>query len=134
MSLDSLVEKEFQTVTPEMTLGDMVKVISRSSRNVFPVINDRQKLIGIVLIDNIRNIMFRPDLYDRFKVKRFMVSPPAVITTTMSMEKIMHLFDRTKAWNLPITDENDVYLGFVSKSNILNTYREVLVENFTEAE
>jgi CIC family chloride channel protein len=134
MSLDNLVEKEFQTVTPEMTLGDMVKVISRSPRNVFPVINDQHKLLGIVLIDNIRNIMFRPELYDRFKVKRFMVSPPAVIVTNMSMEKIMRLFDRTKAWNLPITDENDVYLGFVSKSSILNTYREVLVENFTEEE
>jgi CIC family chloride channel protein len=78
--------------------------------------------------------MFRPELYSRFKVKRFMVSPPAVIVTNMSMEKIMQLFDRTKAWNLPVIDENDVYLGFVSKSSILNTYREVLVENFSQAE
>ncbi|GAB6011093.1 chloride channel protein [Viscerimonas tarda] len=134
MSLDGLIEKEFQTVGPDMTLGDMVKVISSSPRNVFPVVDNQKKLLGIVLIDNIRNIMFRPELYDRFKIKRFMVSPPAVIVTNMTMEKIMHLFDRTKAWNLPVIDEDGVYLGFVSKSSILNTYREVLVENFSESE
>lgn len=134
MSLSDLIEKEFQTVKPEMTLGDMVKVISSSPRNVFPVVDDNNKLMAVVLIDNIRNIMFRPELYDRFKVKRFMVSPPAVIVINMTMEKIMTLFDRTKAWNLPVIDENGVYLGFVSKSSILNTYREVLVENFSEVE
>ena len=134
MTLNSLVEKEFQTVNPEMTLGDMIKVISRSPRNVFPVIDEENKLLGIVLIDNIRNIMFRPELYDRFKIKRFMVSPPAVIVINMTMEKIMILFQHTKAWNLPVIDDEGTYLGFVSKSNILNTYREILVENFSEAE
>lgn len=135
MSLKSLIEnKEFQVVNPDMTLGDMVKVISSCSRNVFPVVNDSNKLVGVVLIDNIRNIMFRPELYDRFKIKRFMVSPPAIIRADMTMEKIMRLFDETKAWNLPVVDENGVYLGFVSKSSILNSYREVLVENFSEDE
>lgn len=131
MSLNSLIEKEFQPIKPDITLGDMVKVIARSARNVFPVVDNDGKLMGIVLIDNIRNIMFRPELYDRFKVKRFMVSPPAVIEINMPMQKIMKLFDQTKAWNLPVTDENGVYLGFVSKSSILNSYREILVENFT---
>ncbi|MFR9166912.1 MAG: chloride channel protein [Dysgonomonas sp.] len=134
MTLNSLIEKEFQPVRPEMTLGDMVKVISSSSRNVFPVVSSQNKLIGVVLIDNIRNIMFRPELYDRFKVKRFMVAPPAIIRTDMTMEKIMSVFDETKAWNLPVVDKNGVYQGFVSKSNILNSYREVLVENFTQGD
>ncbi|NDW19577.1 chloride channel protein [Dysgonomonas sp. 216] len=132
MSRKELIEKNFETVKPDMTLGDVVTVISRSPRNVFPVIDDNNKLMGIVLIDNIRNIMFRPDLYDRFKVKRFMVSPPAVIVVNMTIEKIMRLFDDTKAWNLPVVDENGVYQGFFSKSSVLNTYREVLVENFSE--
>lgn len=135
MSLKSLIDnKEFQVVKPEMTLGDMVKVISTCSRNVFPVVNDERKLVGVVLIDNIRNIMFRPELYDRFKVKRFMIYPPAIIRADMTMEKIMRLFDETKAWNLPVVDADGVYLGFVSKSSILNSYREVLVENFSEDE
>lgn len=132
MSLETLIEREFQILQSNLCLGDVVKVISRSHRNVFPVVDSQNKLKGVVLIDNIRNIMFRPELYDRFKVSRFMVSPPAIIVVNMTMGKIMELFDETKAWNLPVTDEKGVYLGFVSKSSILNTYREVLVENFSE--
>ncbi len=132
MNLKSLLEENFQIIKPDMTLGDMVKVITQSSRNVFPVVDDDGKLIGVVLIDNIRNIMFRPELYERFKVTRFMVSPPGVINVNMQMEKIMRLFDQTKAWNLPVIDENNKYMGFVSKSSILNNYRKVLVDNFSE--
>lgn len=132
MNLKSLLEESFQVVKPEMSLGDMVKVIAQSSRNVFPVVDDNGKLMGVVLIDNIRNIMFRPELYERFKVTRFMVSPPGVINVNMQMEKIMRLFDQTKAWNLPVVDEDGKYLGFVSKSSILNNYRKVLVDNFSE--
>lgn len=132
MNLKSLLEENFQIIKPDMTLGDMVKVITQSSRNVFPVVDDDGKLMGVVLIDNIRNIMFRPELYERFKVTRFMVSPPGVINVNMQMEKIMRLFDQTKAWNLPVIDENNKYMGFVSKSSILNNYRKVLVDNFSE--
>ncbi|MFV0418427.1 MAG: chloride channel protein [Dysgonomonas sp.] len=132
MDIEKLIETNFQTVHPEMNLGDMVKVISRSSRNVFPVVDDKNRFLGILLIDNIRNIMFRPELYNRFKISRVMTSPPAIIVVGMTMEAIMKLFDETKAWNLPVVDEKDVYLGFISKSNILDVYREVLAENFVE--
>lgn len=132
MSLRSLIETEFQALKPQMTLGDVVKLISSSSRNVFPVVNDEQKLVGIVLIDNVRNIMFRPELYDRFKVSRIMTTPPAVININMDMKRIMQLFDETKAWNLPVVDDRGVYLGFVSKSSILNSYRKVLVDNYSD--
>lgn len=132
MNINRLIETNFQTVNPDMTLGEMVKVISSSSRNVFPVVDDRNRFLGIVLIDNIRNIMFRPELYNRFRISRVMTSPPAIIVVGMTMERIMKQFDETKAWNLPVVDENDVYLGFISKSNILDVYREVLVDNFAE--
>jgi len=132
MSVKNLIEKEFQTVTPDMFLGDVIKVITQSSRNVFPVINDDKKLVGVVLMDNIRNIIFRPELYSKFKVSRFMTSPPGVISINMPMSNIMDLFEQTKAWNLPVVDENGIYLGFVSKSSILNSYRKILVDNFSE--
>ena len=125
---NSLIETDFQTVKPDMDLGDVVKVISQSSRNSFPVVSDDGKLVGIVLIDNIRNIMFRPELYKRFRVTRFMVSPSAVISVMMPMDKIMRVFDDTKAWNLPVVDQDNKYLGFVSKSSMLNAYRQVLVD------
>ncbi|MDU1905971.1 MAG: chloride channel protein [Dysgonomonas sp.] len=132
MELKSLIEHNFQTVGLDMNLGDVVKVITQSSRNVFPVVDKKGALAGIVLIDNIRNIMFRPELYERFKVTRIMVSPPAVININMQMSAIMELFDKTKAWNLPVIDDDGIYQGFVSKSSILNSYRKVLVDNFSE--
>ena len=131
LKLDTVIEKDFETVTPDMSLGDLVQVIARSGRNAFPVVDDKGVFLGIVLLDNIRNIMFRPELYDRFHVSKFMVSAPAKIQITMPMEKMMQTFDDTKAWNLPVVDDKGHYIGFVSKSKIFNSYREVLVENFS---
>jgi CIC family chloride channel protein len=133
MNIDSIIETDFLTVSPSMTLGEVVKkAIAKSSRSIFPVVNRDNVLIGMVMVDNIRNIMFRPELYDRFRVSKFMVSAPAKIRNTMPMEKIMQLFDDTKAWNLPVVDEEGRYIGFVSKSKIFNSYREVLVDTFSE--
>ena len=131
LSADNVIERDFQVVSPEMTLGDMVKVIARSSRNTFPVVDDRGILLGIVLLDNIRNIMFRPELYNRFHVSKFMVSAPAKIVVNTPMDQIMQIFNDTKAWNLPVVDETGRYMGFMSKSKIFNSYREVLVDNFS---
>ena len=131
LNTDSVIEKDFQAVSPEMSLGDMVKVIARSPRNTFPVLDERGVLLGIVLLDNIRNIMFRPELYNRFHVSKFMVSASAKIVLNTPMDKIMQIFDETKAWNLPVVDGNGRYVGFMSKSKIFNSYREVLVENFS---
>ena len=132
LNTHTVIENEFMTVRPEMNLGEMVKVIALSTRNVFPVIDNENILRGVVLLDNIRNIMFRPELYERFHVKKFMVSPPAKIKITMPMDKIMQLFEDTKAWNLPVIDEEGHYLGFISKSKIFNAYREVLQTHFSE--
>lgn len=131
LSADSIIERDFQSVTPEMSLGDMVKVISQSNRNMFPVVDERGVLLGIVLLDNIRNIMFRPELYNRFRVSKFMVSPPAKVIVNTPMDQIMKTFDETKAWNLPVVDQTGRYMGFMSKSKIFNSYREVLVDNFS---
>ena len=132
MNVGSVIETDFIAVRPDMSLGDVVKeAIAKSSRSMFPVVDTEGVLLGIVLVDNIRNIMFRPELYERFRVSRFMVSPPARIVNDMPMEKIMHIFDDTKAWNLPVVDTEGTYIGFVSKSKIFNAYREVLVDTFT---
>ena len=82
-------------------------------------------LLGVVLLDDIRNIMFRPDLYKKMFVRKFMSAPPAMIEVGDTMEKVMKTFDDTGAWNLPVV-ENGKYVGFVSKSKIFNSYRRVL--------
>lgn len=132
LSKDSVIEKDFEPVTPDMSLGDMVKVIAKSPRNMFPVVDEQGKLLGVVLLDNIRNIMFRPELYNRFHVSKFMVSAPSKLRFNMPMDQVMKVFDDTRAWNLPVVDEEDRYVGFMSKSKIFNSYREVLVDHFSE--
>ena len=132
MKVENVVEKDFVVVHPDMDLGELVnKAISNSRRNVFPVTDGSGVLLGIVLLDDIRNIMFRQELYHRFKVGKFMTSAPARLHDTDSMEQVMQTFDDTKAWNLPVVDAENKYLGFVSKSKIFNSYREVLV-HFSE--
>ena len=126
LKMDSVIEKDFSIVHPEMSLKDMVDTIAQSHRNLFPVTDDDGKLIGVVQLDDIRNIMFRPDLYRRVNVHRFMAVPPAKVIIGTPMEKVMKTFDDTGAWNLPVIDEEGHYVGFVSKSKIFNSYRQVL--------
>ena len=131
MKVENVVEKDFVVVHPEMDLGELVKAISASRRNIFPVTDKSGILIGIVTLDDIRNIMFRQELYHRFTVGKLMTAIPARLYDTDNMEQVMRTFDDTKAWNLPVVDEEGHYLGFVSKSKIFNSYRQVLV-HFSE--
>ncbi len=127
LKMDSVIETDLTTLYPEMTLGDLVKVISESRRNIFPVIDHEGRLLGILLLDEVRNIMFQPRLYQRFTVRQLMISPPAILLHDMPMERVMEIFEDTGAWNLPVVDYEKRYLGFVSKSKIFNSYRHVLV-------
>ena len=130
MNLENVLEHDFEVVHPEMTLGEMVKVISVSHRNSFPVVNASGILVGIVELDNVRNIMFRPELYERYQVRRIMVAPEVKIQASMPMTEVMRLFDETKEWKMPVVDDEGRYLGFISKSTIFNNYREVLNATF----
>ena len=131
LKMDNVLETDFITVFPEMTLGQLVKVISASKRNIFPVIDNDGHLKGILLLDEVRNIMFQPRLYNRFTVGQLMTSPAAILRFDQPMDKVMETFEDTGAWNLPVVDAERRYLGFVSKSKIFNSYRHVLV-HFSE--
>lgn len=132
LKMENVIETDLITLTPEMTLGELVKVISKSKRNLFPVLEPNTGvLMGVVLLDEVRNIMFRPELYSRFNVKKLMISPPATINQDLPMEKVMQIFEDTGAWNLPVVDNEKRYVGYVSKSKIFSSYRHVLV-HFSE--
>jgi len=128
LKMENVIETDLTELAPKMTLGELVKIISHSNRNIFPVVNpDTRALMGVVLLDEVRNIMFRPDLYKRFTVQKLMIFPPATINENLSMEKVMEIFEDTGAWNLPVVDDQKRYVGYVSKSKIFNSYRHVLV-------
>ncbi len=126
MRLNKVLETDFLTVRPDQTLGELVKVIAKAKRNIFPVVDDDGKLLGIVLLDDIREIMFNDEMYNTSKVENLMTIPPAFIESGENMDQVMRKFEETGAWNLPVV-ENGRYMGFVSKSKIFSVYRRVLI-------
>jgi CIC family chloride channel protein len=108
-------------------LGELVKIISRSKRNFFPVVDEYNILEGVVLLDDVREIMFNSELYDTTTVRDLMTIPPSYLDLSESIETVMETFEKTDAWNLPVLDKG-FYVGFISKSRIYATYRELLVQ------
>ncbi len=127
LDLTELIETNFSTIHPEATLQELVKVISNSKRNIFPVLSN-EELKGLVFLDNVRNIIFKHDQYDKVFVQDLMTTPQAVIHANENLHNILKKFDETNQWNLPVV-ENNKYLGFVSKSSILTKYREELMRS-----
>jgi chloride channel protein, CIC family len=127
LSLESVIEKDLKIIRPEAKLGDLVKLISKSKRNIFPVVDENGYLDGIILLDDVRDIIFNHALYDILLVTDLMVDPPASVSPGEPMEKVMKKFEDSGAWNLPVTD-GKTYIGFVSKARIFNMYRKLLVQ------
>jgi CIC family chloride channel protein len=133
MKLKKLIENDFTSVEKNMSLRQLVDVISQSKRNIFPVINDAHEIIGIINLDNIREIMFQQEKYDIVNVEKLMITPPVIIDINTDMQKVMDYFEMYKVWNLPIT-ENGKYVGFVSKSKIFTEYRNQLIKQAQQLE
>jgi CIC family chloride channel protein len=121
------IEKDFSIINPDNTLRQLVASISKSKRNVFPVIDNDEQLVGLVLMDNIREIIFQHEMYDTTFVGDLMVAPLTTIDIDDSLEIIFEKFKETDAWNLPVVEKNK-YLGFISKSRIFSSYRNLLKE------
>jgi len=122
-----VIETDFQSISPNATLGELVEVVAHSKRNIFAVVSKDEMLVGIILLDNIREVMFKHEMYDKVLVKELMRTPPAVIAPDEDVQSVMKKFDETNAWNLPVVDEGK-YVGFVSKSGLLTKYRDRLVK------
>lgn len=126
LKLDSLVEKDFQPVRIDDTLGSLVEAVSSSQRNLFPVLDEKQHFQGCVSLEDIRRDMFQTQLYASKHVFNYMHSVPAYIYEGENMESVMNKFETTGAWNLPVVKEDRTYVGFVSKSKIFSAYRDEL--------
>ncbi|MAD96274.1 MAG: chloride channel protein [Flavobacteriaceae bacterium] len=128
MDIEKEIETNFKVLHPEMTLGEMLKkAVARSNRNIFPVVNTEGQFLGIVLLDDVRSVMFDQDLYDSITVETFMKTTPEIIFHDDSAAQVMKKFKSSGAWNLPVV-KGDQYLGFISKSKLLTAYRNKLIE------
>lgn len=130
MKIEKLIETNFSTINTDATLGDLVKVVANSKRNIFPVTDEEQNFLGIVILDDIRNIMFNQEMYKDTFVRNLMFMPSVCVNLSESMEEVAHKFRETGNYNLPVIDQGK-YLGFVSRANVFSTYRRML-KHFSE--
>ena len=127
LKLEDLMETDFLRIKENMTLGDIVHIISTARRNIFPVIDNFGRLLGVVQLDDLREDMFKPQKYGR-PISDYMIPPPDKILEHEAIQSVMEKFEDKHTWMLPVVDKQNHYLGFISKSRILNAYREQLVK------
>ena len=128
MNMDSVMDRYSKFLMPEMTLGEVVKQISVSRHNVFPVLNAQRQLVAVLYIDDIRHFMFRTELYDKLRVSGMMVQPAARLSTQDEMEAVVRVFEQTGAWTLPVVDSEGRFVGFIRKSRVFTMYRQMLAD------
>lgn len=128
LKVSDVIEKNFMCVSPDMDLGQLTSVVAKTKRNIFPVVNAANRLVGIIYLDDIRHMMFRQELYHRYSVATLMREVTERLSIEEPMEAVMRKFEESGAWNLPVEDINGEYIGFISKSAIFTAYRKTLLE------
>lgn len=121
----SLIEYDFETVPLNGKLRHVIRAVEHTKRNVFPVVNQRGELMGVITMDDIRSDMFDREKYTT-PLTRYMSQAPERLLPDEPIRSVMEKFEQTRAWNLPVVDETGHYMGFISKSKLLTAYREQL--------
>ena len=132
MSMESIIDKNYIAVNPEMPLGKLVYAISRSHTSFIPVLDHAGRLIGEIDVTKIRHIMFRTELYQKFSVAQIMIPTPTVLGRNDPMEEVMNKFDKTDATYLPVVDANNELQGFISRTRMYAMYRKMVADFSTE--
>ena len=126
MSLDSVIDRDFQAVDPDMELGQMVHYISRSRHRVLPVTDAAGVLLGEINIVKIRHVVFRTELYHHFRASQLMSKPDATLSDSTPMTEVMRTFERTQADWFPVLDDNNHLKGYISRKRMYNMYRKIV--------
>jgi CIC family chloride channel protein len=127
LNVEKVIEDDFKKLKPDYKLANLVKAISKSKRNIFPVVNEEMELLGVIRLDDVRDIIFNTELYDKVEITELMQPPADIIDYHEKMERVLEIFEETGVWNLPVT-ENGLYRGFISRSKIFSSYRKLLKE------
>ena len=128
LSISNLIEVDFSMVYPQQTLRELVGILSKSSRNIFPVVNKKNQLVGIITLDDIREVMFKRSMYDTTLVKDLMSVPKIIAQSDERVENMMRYFEEHQVWYIPIVEAGNLYAGFISKTAVLHQYRERMIE------
>ena len=125
MEVRNLIETDFEILSPSAKLRDLVKAISRSKRNLFPVVDSNGYLRGMVKLSDVKNLIFEHELYDKVLVKDLMYMPEYFISPEDNMEMVAEKFETSGRYNLAVIEEGK-YLGFISRAVVFSKYRKTL--------
>ncbi len=124
--LGDILQENYESIQPDKKLKDLIELIKRSEKNIFAVVDSKQRFVGIIELNDIKQKLFQPDNYDTISIKSLMKKPAAILNTGQDMHTVMEKFDVTHSWYLPVLDENKMFTGFISKTKLFNKYREIL--------
>ncbi len=128
MSLDSVIDRDFTAVDPDMSLSSLVHAISKSRNNTLPVLGSAGELLGEIDITKIRHVVFRTELYNHFTVRQLMAQPSATLGVNDPMEDVMRQFDSTDAAVLPVLDNGGHLIGYISRTHMYAVYRQMVAD------
>lgn len=128
MSLDSVIERDYISVTKDQELGEVVHKLSQSKSNVLPVLDAAGGLLGEIDLTKLKHVVFRTELYHHYRSFQLMSQPPAFLRLGDPMEDIVEVFDKSHAHQLPVLDENEHLVGYVSRSHIFMQYRQMVAD------
>jgi CIC family chloride channel protein len=121
-----MLQDTYQTIEINKQLGDLVELVKASDKNIFAVIDNDDRFIGIIELNDIKQKLFYPEQYDKVKIRSLMKKPAAVLQRNQDMHAVMEKFDHTQSWYLPVLDADRKFVGFISKTKLFNKYREIL--------
>ena len=128
MSMDSVIEKEVTCVPPDMPMGKLINVLTSSTNTLIPVVDEDKRLLGMIDISKIRHLVFRTELYHRFRVSQLMVPVPTILFDSEPMDEVMAKFDKTNAEVLPVVDINNRLKGYITKARMYRGYRQLVAD------
>ncbi len=123
---EEMLQDKYDIISIDKTLRDLVEVIKKSDKNIFAVCDNKERFVGIIELNDVKQQLFQSELFDKTTIRVLVKKPPAILTTANTMHEVMEKFDITHSWYLPVLDENKKFIGFISKTKLFNKYREIL--------
>jgi chloride channel protein, CIC family len=124
--LESMLQDKYESLFIDEKLKDLVELIKKSDKNIFAVLDRRERFAGIIELNDIKQKLFQPEQFDKIPVRSIMKKPAAILHQDQNMHSVMEKFDITQSWYLPVLDGDKKFIGFISKTKLFNKYREIL--------
>jgi chloride channel protein, CIC family len=123
---EEMLQERYDIISVDKTLRDLVEIIKKSDKNIFAVCDNKERFVGIIELNDVKQQLFQSDLFDKTSIRVLVKKPQAILTSKNTMHEVMEKFDITHSWYLPVLDENKKFMGFISKTKLFNKYREIL--------